>query len=104
MFAHMFSKNTTKTIEAMLFCLLVYFTQSNLIVVSLRLFLYFQTRTDVHIDTKHQTMKGLSFPISEDAAHTLVDFKLEKVDYVQLVNTFTLIFVPLSLKTGRLNH
>lgn len=43
-----------------------------------------ETRTDVHVDTKHQTMKGLSFPISEDAAHRLVDFKQEKVSYVQL--------------------
>ncbi|KAL4225804.1 Twinfilin-1 [Mactra antiquata] len=42
------------------------------------------TRTDVHIDSKHQTMKGLSFPISDDAAHRIVDFKEEKVSYVQL--------------------
>lgn len=43
-----------------------------------------ETRTDIHIDTKHQTMKSLSFPISDDAAHRLVDFKMEKITYVQL--------------------
>lgn len=43
-----------------------------------------EVRTDIHIDTKHETMKGLQFPISEDAAHCLVDFMEEKVTYVQL--------------------
>ncbi|XP_045165992.2 twinfilin-1-like isoform X2 [Mercenaria mercenaria] len=43
-----------------------------------------KTRTDIHIDTKHQTMKSLSFPISDDAAHRLVDFHMEKISYVQL--------------------
>ncbi|XP_052779679.1 twinfilin-1-like [Mya arenaria] len=43
-----------------------------------------ETRTDIHIDTKHQTMKGLAFPISDEAAHKIVDFHQDKISYVQL--------------------
>ncbi|KAH3827887.1 hypothetical protein DPMN_129831 [Dreissena polymorpha] len=43
-----------------------------------------EVRTDVHIDSKHQTMKGLQFPISDEAAHKIIDFLQDKLTYVQL--------------------
>ena len=46
----------------------------------------FQTRTEININSKHQTMSGLSFPISDEACHSLVDYKEGKVNFVHLVS------------------
>ena len=48
--------------------------------------LIFQVRADVGVDTKHQTMAGLSFPLTDDAIHKLHDLKEGAITYVQLVS------------------
>lgn len=43
-----------------------------------------ESRTDVGVDTKHQTLQGVAFPISDAAVSALFDLKDEVVTYVQL--------------------
>ena len=45
----------------------------------------------MHIDSKHETMKGLAFPIADDAAHKIIDFLQDKITYVQLVGSSDII-------------
>ncbi|KAG1698542.1 Twinfilin-1 [Nymphon striatum] len=40
--------------------------------------------TDISVDTKHQTIQGISFPISDDAINSLFDMRDDKYSYVQL--------------------
>ncbi len=41
---------------------------------------------DIGIDSKKQTMKGLAFPIAEDAIDKLIQLRDGKFTYVQLVS------------------
>ncbi|XP_013789907.1 twinfilin-1-like [Limulus polyphemus] len=43
-----------------------------------------ESGTDFGIDTKHQTLQGVAFPISDDAVSALFDLKEGLVNYVQL--------------------
>ncbi|XP_023240907.1 twinfilin-1-like isoform X1 [Centruroides sculpturatus] len=43
---------------------------------------------NIGIDEKHQTIQGLSFPISDDAVAALKDLKQNVINYVQLVSIF----------------
>ncbi|XP_076369845.1 twinfilin-1-like [Tachypleus tridentatus] len=43
-----------------------------------------ESGTDRGIDTKHQTLQGVAFPISDDAVSALFDLKEGLVNYVQL--------------------
>lgn len=43
-----------------------------------------EVRADVGVDTKHQTITGLSFPLTNDAIHKLHDLKEDTITYVQL--------------------
>ena len=47
-----------------------------------------QVRADVGVDTKHQTITGLAFPLTDDAIHKLHDLKEGAINYVQLVSRF----------------
>lgn len=50
-----------------------------------------QVQTDVHLDTKQQTMQGVAFPMQRDAIEALEQFKNRRINYVQLVsNTYLL--------------
>ena len=40
----------------------------------------------IHVDTKHQTVQGLNFPISEEAMDRISDIKAGTINYVQLVS------------------
>lgn len=43
-----------------------------------------EVRGDISVDTKHQTLTGLAFPINEDAVDALEKLKKSSVNYVQL--------------------
>lgn len=53
-----------------------------------------KTETNAHIsyDSKHQTLSGVAFPISEVGLKAMIDFKHKRTSYVQLsiglLNTF----------------
>ena len=44
-----------------------------------------QTRTEISVDTKHQTLTGIAFPISQDAMDRLRELVEGAHSYVQLV-------------------
>ena len=46
---------------------------------------YTQVQTDVGVDTKHQTLQGVAFPISQDAFQALEKLSKKQLNYVQLV-------------------
>ena len=43
-----------------------------------------QVQTDVSVDTKHQTLQGVAFPISRDAFQALEKLSKKQLNYVQL--------------------
>uniref|UniRef100_A0A8C5N0I1 Twinfilin-1 n=1 Tax=Leptobrachium leishanense TaxID=445787 RepID=A0A8C5N0I1_9ANUR len=43
-----------------------------------------ETQTDVGVDTKHQTLQGIAFPIEATAYHALEQLKVKSLNYVQL--------------------
>lgn len=46
----------------------------------------YQVQTDISVDTKHQTLQGVAFPLHGDAMNALEQFKDKKLNYVQLVS------------------
>ena len=42
----------------------------------------------INVDTKHQTVQGLNFPISQEAMDRLNDLKDKSINYVQLVSIY----------------
>jgi len=44
-----------------------------------------QVNCDVSVDTKHQTVQGVAFPLSQAAVDELHRLKAGRVNYVQLV-------------------
>lgn len=38
------------------------------------------------IDSKHQTVQGVAFPVSDDVINALCDMKDARINYVQMVN------------------
>lgn len=45
----------------------------------------FQVQTEVSVDTKHQTLQGVAFPVAQDALQALKKLKSKELNYVQLV-------------------
>ena len=43
-----------------------------------------ETSTEISVETKHQTVGGLSFPLTSAAVRGVTEFRLGDVDYVQL--------------------
>nr|XP_033815337.1 twinfilin-1 isoform X4 [Geotrypetes seraphini] len=43
-----------------------------------------EIQTDISVDTKHQTLQGIAFPIDREAFQALEDLKMRKLNYVQL--------------------
>ena len=45
-----------------------------------------KTETNAHIsvDTKHQTLTGVAFPVKEEGLKAILDFRNKKHSYVQL--------------------
>lgn len=48
--------------------------------------LVFQVQTDIGVDTKHQTLQGVAFPIAKEAIQALEKLKNKKLNYVQLAS------------------
>lgn len=48
--------------------------------------LVFQVQTDVGVDTKHQTLQGVAFPIAKEAIQALEKLRNKQLNYVQLVS------------------
>lgn len=43
-----------------------------------------EVRNDIGIDTRHQTLQGVMFPLSTKAYDAIRQFKEKKLNYVQL--------------------
>lgn len=43
-----------------------------------------ETKTDISVDSRHQTLTGVMFPLTEKAYSALGRFKNKEVNYVQL--------------------
>lgn len=50
-----------------------------------------ETRSDIGVDTKSQTLPGLAFPIEEAAIQRIKEVRALKNTYVQLVGIFSVI-------------
>lgn len=46
----------------------------------------FQVQTDIHVDTKQQTLQGVAFPMQREAIQALEQFRDKRINYVQLVS------------------
>lgn len=45
-----------------------------------------QVQTDISVDSKHQTLQGVAFPLHRDAVDALKRYKDKMINYVQLVS------------------
>lgn len=67
-----------------------------------------QVQTDISVDTKHQTLQGVAFPLHRDAVAALERFKDKKLNYVQLVSpykqTITLLCKWFDKQINSLSH
>lgn len=45
-----------------------------------------QVQTDISVDSKHQTLQGVAFPLHRDAVEALKRYKDKVINYVQLVS------------------
>ena len=54
-------------------------------------YLFYQVRADIAVDTKHQTMTGVTFPITDEARFSLLKLQNDEINYVQLVGKFMLL-------------
>lgn len=43
-----------------------------------------EVQTDIHLDTKQQTLQGVAFPMQRDAIEALEQFRDKRINYVQL--------------------
>ena len=43
-----------------------------------------QTNHEISVDSKHQTMSGLSFPMTASVRDAIINYKNQKTNYVQL--------------------
>ena len=50
-----------------------------------------QVDADIGIDSKHQTMQGVSFPITQDAFDKLLEVKSGSINYVQMVSLSSIL-------------
>ena len=52
-----------------------------------QLYIYnlFQVNAHINVDTKHQTMSGVAFPITQEAMDRMRDLQAGALTYVQLV-------------------
>ncbi|XP_058273679.1 twinfilin-1-like isoform X2 [Hemibagrus wyckioides] len=55
-----------------------------------------EVQTDIHLDTKHQTLQGVAFPMQRDAIEALEQFRNKRINYVQLEIDFPKECIKLS--------
>ncbi|XP_028810395.1 twinfilin-1b [Denticeps clupeoides] len=58
-----------------------------------------EVQTDVSVDTKHQTLQGVAFPMQRDAIQALEQFRAKRINYVQLEIDFPNESIKLSSTT-----
>jgi len=46
----------------------------------------------VGVTARHQTVQGISFPITKDAEQALLDYKEEVISHIELVSSFGAFF------------
>lgn len=46
-----------------------------------------QVKTEISVESKHQTLQGLAFPLQPEAQRALQQLKQKTVNYIQLVST-----------------
>lgn len=44
-----------------------------------------QVKTEISVESKHQTLQGLAFPLQPDAQQAIQLLKQKKINYIQLV-------------------
>lgn len=44
-------------------------------------------KTEISVESKHQTLQGLAFPLQPEAQRALQQLKQKTVNYIQLVGT-----------------
>ncbi|KFQ85576.1 Twinfilin-1, partial [Phoenicopterus ruber ruber] len=59
-----------------------------------------EVQTDVGVDTKHQTLQGVAFPIAKEAIQALEKLKDKKLNYVQLasIKYFNCFLIQIDMK------
>ncbi|KAI5620687.1 twinfilin-1 [Silurus asotus] len=55
-----------------------------------------EVQTDIHLDTKQQTLQGVAFPMQRDAMEALEQFRNKSINYVQLEIDFPKECIKLS--------
>lgn len=45
-----------------------------------------QVKTEISVESKHQTLQGLAFPLQETARRALQQLAQKRINYIQLVN------------------
>lgn len=45
-----------------------------------------QVKTEISVDSKHQTLQGLAFPLRESAKRALQQLAQKRINYIQLVS------------------
>ncbi|MCJ8743193.1 hypothetical protein PDJAM_G00091000 [Pangasius djambal] len=55
-----------------------------------------EVQTDIHLDTKQQTLQGVAFPMQRDAIEALEQFRNKRINYVQLEIDFPKECIKLS--------
>uniref|UniRef100_A0A672K2J4 Twinfilin-1 n=1 Tax=Sinocyclocheilus grahami TaxID=75366 RepID=A0A672K2J4_SINGR len=55
-----------------------------------------ELQTDIHVDTKQQTLQGVAFPMQRDAIQALEQFREKRINYVQLEIDFPKESIKLS--------
>lgn len=54
-------------------------------------------KTEISVESKHQTLQGLAFPLQPDAQQAIQALKQKKINYIQLVgpsNGFSVLYSP----------
>lgn len=52
-------------------------------------------KTEISVESKHQTLQGLAFPLQPDAQQAIQALKQKKINYIQLVSPCCLSSYPL---------
>lgn len=54
-----------------------------------------QVKTEISVESKHQTLQGLAFPLQLDAQQAIQALKQKKINYIQLVSPCCISSYPL---------
>lgn len=63
-----------------------------------------QVKTEISVESKHQTLQGLAFPLQLDAQQAIQALKQKKINYIQLVGPSHGFSVPYSPHPAAVSH